>query len=118
MAVPSKYKCVCVCVCVFVCSCVHVHWFLKMCVHLCVHVSVYCTAQALLMKAEAHYAMGEFEWAMVDFHRGLQRRPEIVDFRRGVDKCTEAVDNAVGSEFHLILLYPCTQRHTMKTLAN
>eukprot|EP00117_Sycon_ciliatum_P003725 scpid27820/ scgid8391/ Tetratricopeptide repeat protein 25 len=53
--------------------------------------------KALLMKAEAHYAMGEFEWAMVDFHRGLQRRPEIVDFRRGVDKCTEAVDNAVGN---------------------
>lgn len=40
--------------------------------------------------------MGEFEFAKVCYHRGLQLRPEIQEFRVGIQKAQEAMENAVG----------------------
>lgn len=52
--------------------------------------------EGLYQKAEALYYMGEFEFAKVCYHRGLQLRPEIQEFRVGIQKAQEAMENAVG----------------------
>lgn len=52
--------------------------------------------RGLLLKAEALYLMGEFEHALVFYHRGQKLRPETEDFRLGIQKCQEAIDNSVG----------------------
>ena len=40
--------------------------------------------------------MGEFEHALMFYHRGQKLRPETEDFRLGIQKCQEAIDNSVG----------------------
>jgi tetratricopeptide (TPR) repeat protein len=52
--------------------------------------------RGLLLKAEALYLMGEFEHALMFYHRGQKLRPETEDFRLGIQKCQEAIDNSVG----------------------
>ncbi|KXS11428.1 TPR-like protein [Gonapodya prolifera JEL478] len=47
-------------------------------------------------KAEALYAQGDFELALVYFHRGNRLRPESADFRLGIQKAREAINNAIG----------------------
>eukprot|EP00038_Savillea_parva_P007866 m.173021 g.173021 ORF g.173021 m.173021 type:complete len:531 (+) comp13627_c0_seq1:49-1641(+) len=49
------------------------------------------------MKAEALYMKGEFEYALMYFHRGNKMRPELSEFSRGISKSTEAIENSVGS---------------------
>ena len=63
--------------------------------------SSHCSFQALYQKAEALYAMGEFEFAMVFYHRGNKLRPELEDFKLGIQKAQEAIENCVGSEWTL-----------------
>ncbi|XP_036406300.1 tetratricopeptide repeat protein 25 [Megalops cyprinoides] len=53
--------------------------------------------KGLYQKAEALYTMGDFEFALVFFHRGLKLRPELQEFRLGIQKAQEAIDNSVGS---------------------
>ncbi|CAM9848499.1 outer dynein arm-docking complex subunit 4 [Lampetra fluviatilis] len=53
--------------------------------------------KGLLWKAEALYAMGDFEFALVFYHRGNRMRPELEEFRLGIQKAQEAIDNSVGS---------------------
>lgn len=48
-------------------------------------------------KAEALYFCGDFESALVFFHRGHKLRPEFQQFRMGINKCREAITNAIGS---------------------
>ena len=50
----------------------------------------------MYQKAEVLYAQGEFEQALVFYHRGNKLRPEIQDFRKGIQKAEEAIDNSVG----------------------
>ncbi len=42
--------------------------------------------------------MGDFEFALVYYHRGNKLRPELQEFRLGIQKAQEAIDNSVGSK--------------------
>ncbi|XP_067285008.1 outer dynein arm-docking complex subunit 4 [Pseudorasbora parva] len=53
--------------------------------------------KGLYQKAEALYTMGDFEFALVYYHRGHKLRPELQEFRLGIQKAQEAIDNSVGS---------------------
>lgn len=52
--------------------------------------------RALYQKAEALYSMGDFEHALVFYHRGNKLRPEQQEFRLGIQKAQEAIDNSIG----------------------
>ncbi|XP_066543747.1 outer dynein arm-docking complex subunit 4-like [Amia ocellicauda] len=41
--------------------------------------------------------MGNFEFALVFFHRGHKLRPELQELRLGIQKAQEAIENSVGS---------------------
>ncbi|XP_039971499.1 outer dynein arm-docking complex subunit 4 isoform X2 [Xiphias gladius] len=53
--------------------------------------------EGLYQKAEALYYMGEFEFALVFYHRGQRLRPQIQEFRLGIQKAQDAIENSVGS---------------------
>ncbi|XP_056404612.1 outer dynein arm-docking complex subunit 4 isoform X1 [Hyla sarda] len=53
--------------------------------------------RGLYQKAEALYAMGDFEFALVFYHRGYRLRPELQEFRLGIQKAQEAIENSVGT---------------------
>jgi len=53
--------------------------------------------KGLFQKAEALYAMGDFEFALVHYHRGNKLRPELSEFRLGIQKAREAIDNSIGN---------------------
>ena len=44
------------------------------------------------------YSKGEFELALVFYHRGHKLRPELQEFTLGINKAQEAIDNSVGSK--------------------
>ncbi|XP_057673440.1 outer dynein arm-docking complex subunit 4 [Corythoichthys intestinalis] len=49
----------------------------------------------LYQKAESLYRMGEFESALVFYHRGSKLRPQVRQFQLGIQKAQEAIENAV-----------------------
>ena len=50
--------------------------------------------------------MGDFEYALVFYHRGHKIRPELHEFTLGIQKAQEAINNSIGSAFvHLLLLH-------------
>ncbi|GAB1600111.1 tetratricopeptide repeat protein 25-like isoform X1, partial [Argonauta hians] len=51
---------------------------------------------AILRKAEALYQLGDFETALVYFHRGNKLRPELQEFLLGISKAQEAINNSIG----------------------
>ncbi|XP_076458744.1 outer dynein arm-docking complex subunit 4-like isoform X2 [Babylonia areolata] len=53
--------------------------------------------RALCTKAEALYQKGDFENALVFYHRGHKLRPELQEFRLGIQKSQEAINNSIGS---------------------
>lgn len=53
--------------------------------------------RGLYRKAEALYCMGDFEYALMYYHRGHNLRPELDEFRLGIQKAQEAIDNSIGS---------------------
>uniref|UniRef100_UPI00398E7FCA outer dynein arm-docking complex subunit 4 isoform X5 n=1 Tax=Pristiophorus japonicus TaxID=55135 RepID=UPI00398E7FCA len=53
--------------------------------------------KGLYRKAETLYAKGEFELALMFYHRGHKLRPDDHTFRLGIQKAREAIDNSVGS---------------------
>ncbi|XP_046581289.1 outer dynein arm-docking complex subunit 4-like isoform X2 [Haliotis rubra] len=53
--------------------------------------------KALCMKAEALYQKGDFETALVYYHRGNKLRPELQEFRLGIQKSQEAINNSIGT---------------------
>ena len=61
--------------------------------------------QALLMKAEALYQKGDFESALVFFHRGNKQRPELSEFRLGIQKAQEAINNSIGGNYSSYACY-------------
>jgi tetratricopeptide (TPR) repeat protein len=63
------------------------------------------SSQAKFQKAEALYAKGDFEMALVYYHRGHVLRPELDEFRLGIQKAREAIDNSIGSTFNLMIYY-------------
>lgn len=54
--------------------------------------------KGLYEKAEALYAMGEFELALVFYHRGKKLRGDVKEFQLGINKAQEAIDNCVGGK--------------------
>ena len=58
------------------------------------------------MKAEALYAVGEFEMALVFYHRGKKLRGDVKEFQLGINKAQEAIDNCVGGKiFNILFVY-------------
>ncbi|KAM6114837.1 outer dynein arm-docking complex subunit 4 [Phoenicopterus ruber ruber] len=53
--------------------------------------------KGLYQKAETLYTMGDFEFALVFYHRGHRLRPELQKFRLGIEKSQEAIVNCIGS---------------------
>ncbi|KAI9218556.1 hypothetical protein BC828DRAFT_388262 [Blastocladiella britannica] len=53
--------------------------------------------KGMYQKAEALYAKGDFEMALVFYHRGNKLRPELDEFRLGIQKAREAIDNSIGN---------------------
>ncbi|XP_074658233.1 outer dynein arm-docking complex subunit 4-like [Tubulanus polymorphus] len=53
--------------------------------------------KGLYQKAEVLYHMGDFEHALVFYHRGYKLRPEQDEFRLGIQKAREAIENSCGS---------------------
>ncbi|MEE6512724.1 hypothetical protein FKM82_019915 [Ascaphus truei] len=54
-------------------------------------------SNGLYQKAEALYVTGDFEFALVYYHRGFRLRPELQEFRLGIQKAQEAIENSVGT---------------------
>lgn len=59
--------------------------------------------KGIYIKAEALYVEGDFELALLYFHRGIKLRPELtgtinlkLEFRVGILKSREAINNAIG----------------------
>ncbi|XP_076374178.1 outer dynein arm-docking complex subunit 4-like isoform X2 [Tachypleus tridentatus] len=59
--------------------------------------------RALYQKAEALFTMGNFEYALVFYHRGHKLRPEIEEFKLGIQKSQKAIDNSIGKEARIKL---------------
>lgn len=51
--------------------------------------------KGLFQKAQVLYTRGEFEYALMYFHRGYKKRPELQEFRIGIQKCEEAIKNSL-----------------------
>ena len=43
--------------------------------------------------------MGDFEYALVYYHRGSKLRPDLNEFKLGIHKAQEAINNSIGSKF-------------------
>ncbi|XP_025218312.1 tetratricopeptide repeat protein 25 isoform X1 [Theropithecus gelada] len=52
--------------------------------------------KGILQKAETLYTMGDFEFALVFYHRGYKLRPDR-EFKAGIQKAQEAINNSVGN---------------------
>jgi tetratricopeptide (TPR) repeat protein len=59
--------------------------------------------KGVYQKAEALYAQGDFESALMYYHRGHRMRPEMDEFRIGIQKSREAIENSIGhpKKFHI-----------------
>ncbi|NWS04445.1 TTC25 protein, partial [Motacilla alba] len=53
--------------------------------------------EGLYQKAETLYAMGDFEFALVFYHRGRRLRPDLHKFQLGINKAEEAIINCIGN---------------------
>ncbi|NXJ85358.1 TTC25 protein, partial [Trogon melanurus] len=54
-------------------------------------------AKGLYQKAETLYTMGDFEFALVFYHRGNRVRPDQQKFRLGIQKSEEAILNGIAN---------------------
>lgn len=63
-----------------------------------VNIYFFVFSKGLYQKAEALYHMGEFEFALVFYHRGQKLRPQIQQFRLGIQKAQEAIIHVIGSK--------------------
>ncbi|NWV06291.1 TTC25 protein, partial [Ptilonorhynchus violaceus] len=54
-------------------------------------------SEGLYQKAETLYTMGDFEFALVFYHRGRRLRPELHKFQLGINKAEEAIINCIGN---------------------
>jgi len=58
--------------------------------------------QALFQKADTMYIKGNFELALVYYHRGQKLKPDSEMFRLGIQKAQEAIDSAVGGKLRFL----------------
>lgn len=54
--------------------------------------------RAILAKAEAFFSMGEFEFALVFFERGLAIRSDLSAFKDGITKSTHAIEDSIAGQ--------------------
>ncbi|NXO83065.1 TTC25 protein, partial [Sitta europaea] len=54
-------------------------------------------SEGLYQKAETLYTMGDFEFALVFYHRGRRLRPDQHKFQLGINKAEEAIVNCIGN---------------------
>ena len=54
--------------------------------------------RAILAKAEAFFSMGEFEFALVFFEKGLAIRKDLAAFKDGITKATHAILDSINGE--------------------
>ncbi|XP_068023127.1 outer dynein arm-docking complex subunit 4 [Melanerpes formicivorus] len=54
-------------------------------------------SKGLYQKAEALYTMGDFEFALVLYHRGRSLHPDLQKLSLGIEKAQEAIVNCIGS---------------------
>ncbi|NXY36961.1 TTC25 protein, partial [Pomatorhinus ruficollis] len=54
-------------------------------------------SEGLYQKAETLYTMGDFEFALVFYHRGRRLRPDLHKFQLGINKAEEAIVNCIGN---------------------
>jgi len=73
--------------------------------------------QALYQKAETLYIKGNFELALVYYHRGHKLKPNSEMFRLGIQKAQEAIDSAVGGVLQLTLSFRPTLYRVAQKLA-
>ncbi|KAH6568090.1 hypothetical protein BASA60_008797 [Batrachochytrium salamandrivorans] len=66
--------------------------------------------KGVFQKAEALYSKGDFEMALVYYHRGNKLRPEFDEFRLGIQKAREAIDNSIGNPKNYKFLPPTGAR--------
>lgn len=59
--------------------------------------------KGLYRKAEALYRLGDFEYALMFYHRGQKLRPELDEFRLGIQKSQDAIENAIGKKANIKL---------------
>ncbi|NXN82829.1 TTC25 protein, partial [Bombycilla garrulus] len=59
--------------------------------------------EGLYQKAETLYTMGDFEFALVFYHRGRRLRPDMNKFQLGINKAEEAIINCIGNPSSLKL---------------
>jgi len=59
--------------------------------------------KALYRKAEALYSVGQFEYALMYYHRGHRLRSELDEFRLGIQKAQEAINNSIGTAANIEL---------------
>lgn len=73
--------------------------------------------KGIFQKGEALYAQGDFEMALLYYHRGNKLRPELSDFRIGIQKAREAIDNSIGNAKTMKIHVPETLRKNWATLS-
>merc|ERR1712062_532750 len=73
--------------------------------------------RGIYQKAEALYSLGNFEFALVNYHRGNKLRPELSEFRLGVQKAKEAIQFSVGTP-KSVNLRESVQHSATKTAEN
>lgn len=54
---------------------------------------VLSVSQDVLRQAEALFMRGEYEQALVWYHRGRRLRPKAREFQNGIVKCERAINN-------------------------
>ena len=62
--------------------------------------------KGIYQKASALYAQGDFESALLFYHRGHAMKPEMSDFRIGIQKSREAIENTIGNPKSLHIKIP------------
>ncbi|KAJ3022730.1 Tetratricopeptide repeat protein 25 [Thoreauomyces humboldtii] len=73
--------------------------------------------KGVYQKAEALYAIGDFETALVFYHRGNRLRPELDEFRTGIQKAREAIENGIGNPRDTRILVPQNLRKQLAAAA-
>ncbi|KAJ3313643.1 Tetratricopeptide repeat protein 25 [Boothiomyces sp. JEL0838] len=73
--------------------------------------------KGIYLKAEALYAEGDFELALLYFHRGNKLRPELYEFRVGILKSREAINNSIGDPKKMKIHVPSRLRKTIQALS-
>ncbi|KAJ3042617.1 Tetratricopeptide repeat protein 25 [Rhizophlyctis rosea] len=69
--------------------------------------------KGIFQKAEALYAQGDFELALMFYHRGNRLRPELDEFRIGIQKAREAIENSIGHPREFRIQVPAKLRKAL-----